>query len=46
MWYYENKLYDEAPKDYAGFVYLITDLVANKNTLARNYSGIHVSSNL
>ena len=35
MWYYENKLYDEAPKDYMGFVYLITDLVANKKYVGK-----------
>ena len=35
MWYYENKLYDEAPKEYMGFVYLITDLVANKKYVGK-----------
>jgi len=35
MWYYENKLYDEAPKDYAGFVYLITDLATNKKYIGK-----------
>ena len=35
MWYYENKLYDEAPKDYAGFVYLITDVATNKKYIGK-----------
>jgi len=35
MWYYENKLYDEAPKEYMGFVYLITDLAANKKYVGK-----------
>jgi len=35
MWYYENKLYDEAPKEYMGFVYLITDLVANRKYVGK-----------
>ena len=35
MWYYENKLYDEAPKDYAGFVYLITDIATNKKYIGK-----------
>ena len=35
MWYYENKLYDEAPKDYAGFVYLITDVATNKKDIGK-----------
>ena len=35
MWYYENKLYDEAPKEYMGFVYLITDLVASKKYIGK-----------
>ena len=35
MWYYENKLYDEAPKDYMGFVYLITDLATNKKYVGK-----------
>ena len=35
MWYYENKLYDEAPNEYMGFVYLITDTVANKKYIGK-----------
>ena len=35
MWYYENKLYDEAPNEYMGFVYLITDTVANKKYVGK-----------
>ena len=35
MWYYENKLYDEAPKEYMGFVYLITDLATNKKYVGK-----------
>jgi len=35
MWYYENKFFDEAPKEYMGFVYLITDLVANKKYVGK-----------
>ena len=30
MWYYDNTLYDEVPKEYIGFVYIITDLPTNK----------------
>jgi hypothetical protein len=35
MWYYENKLYDEAPKEYMGFVYLITDLTTNRKYIGK-----------
>ena len=35
MWYYNNELYDEAPKEYMGFVYLITDTVANKKYVGK-----------
>ena len=35
MWIYENKLYDEAPKEYMGFVYLITDLTTNRKYIGK-----------
>ena len=35
MWYYENKLYDEAPKEYMGFVYLVTDLNTNRKYIGK-----------
>jgi hypothetical protein len=35
MWTYENKLYDEAPKEYMGFVYLITDLTTNRKYIGK-----------
>ena len=35
MWTYENKLYDEAPKKYMGFVYLITDLTTNRKYIGK-----------
>ena len=35
MWIYENKLYDEAPKKYMGFVYLITDLTTNRKYIGK-----------
>ena len=35
MWIYENKLYDEAPKIYMGFVYLITDLTTNRKYIGK-----------
>ena len=35
MWYYRNELYNEAPKEYMGFVYLITDTVANKKYIGK-----------
>ena len=35
MWTYENKLYDEAPKEYMGFVYLVTDLTTNRKYIGK-----------
>ena len=35
MWIYENKLYDEAPKEYMGFVYLVTDLNTNRKYIGK-----------
>jgi hypothetical protein len=35
MWIYENKLYDEAQKEYMGFVYLITDLTTNRKYIGK-----------
>ena len=35
MWYYNNELYDEAPKEYTGFVYLITDLTTNRKYIGK-----------
>ena len=35
MWYYNNELYDEAPKKYMGFVYLITDLTTNRKYIGK-----------
>ena len=35
MWYYENKLYDEAPKEYMGFVYRVTDLNTNRKYIGK-----------
>ena len=35
MWTYENKLYDEAPKEYMGFVYLVTDLNTNRKYIGK-----------
>jgi len=35
MWYYNNELYDEAPKEYMGFVYLITDLTTNRKYIGK-----------
>ena len=35
MWYYNNELYDEAPKEYMGFVYLITDSTTNRKYIGK-----------
>ena len=35
MWTYENKLFDEAPDEYQGFVYLITELDTGKKYIGK-----------
>lgn len=37
MWTYNDKLFDETPEDYQGFVYLITDLTNNKKYIGKKF---------
>ena len=34
-WYYNDKIYDDTPDDYQGFVYEITELVNNKKYIGK-----------
>ena len=38
-WLYKNKVLNEAPKDYFGFVYLITNLKSKRKYIGRKYFG-------
>ena len=38
-WLYKNKTLEEAPEDYFGFVYLITNLKTGKKYIGRKYFG-------
>lgn len=37
MWYYNNKVFDEAPEEYQGFVYMITELSTNKKYIGKKF---------
>ena len=37
MWTYNDKLFDETPEDYQGFVYMITDLTNNKKYIGKKF---------
>lgn len=37
MWYYCNELYDEAPEEYQGFVYLITEIDTDKKYIGKKF---------
>ena len=35
MWYYKNKVFNETPEDYQGFVYIITELDTDKKYIGK-----------
>ena len=37
MWYYCNEPYDEAPEEYQGFVYLITEIDTDKKYIGKKF---------
>jgi hypothetical protein len=37
MWYYNDKVFDETPEDYQGFVYMITNLSNDKKYVGKKF---------
>ena len=37
MWYYEDKLYEDTPEEYQGFVYQITELESGKKYIGKKF---------
>jgi len=37
MWYYEDKLYEDTPEEYQGFVYQITELDTGKKYIGKKF---------
>lgn len=37
MWYYEDKIFEDTPEEYQGFVYLITELDTNKKYIGKKF---------
>jgi hypothetical protein len=37
MWYYNDKVFDETPEEYQGFVYMITELDTGKKYIGKKF---------
>ena len=37
MWYYNNKLFEDTPEEYQGYVYQITELDTNKKYIGKKF---------
>ena len=37
MWYYEDKLYEDTPEEYQGFVYQITEIESGKKYIGKKF---------
>lgn len=37
MWYYENKVFENTPEEYQGFVYMITELDTGKKYIGKKF---------